>query len=260
MGQCMAICSGGDEQQKAPQQQQHQQQQQQQGGQKQPHQQPQSQPQHQQAHRNNTAGPHGGKAGGGAPSFGGPREFPPSSSAGDAQRFEAGVHAKRRGDLLAQSQTAWDKGDKAAAKRLSDEGKAEGAAMERCNAAAAAAYFADNNKNHGPDTIDLHGLYTAEAVDALEKRLRVCQQQRLPQLVVIVGMGNHSKDNVRKIKPAVEKLIREHKLRVAVDRFVDTQPCNKMHFGVRALLAAFPSLSLSLARACCIDGARVVSD
>ena len=127
------------------------------------------------------------------------------------------MHAKRRGELLGQSQDAYKSGDKAAAKKLSDEGKREGAAMDACNLAACEAYFAGNNANKGPGEIDLHGLYVEEAVRKLEERLAVCRRNNAAQLVVIVGRGNHSKDNVAKIKPAMQKLIAEHKLKVAVD-------------------------------------------
>lgn len=159
---------------------------------------------------------------GSAPTFGGAREWPASSSAGDAARFRASEHAQKRGELLSQSQAAWNSGDKAAAKVLSEQGKAEGAAMEKANAEAAELYFNDNNKKHDEGTIDLHGLYVEEAIDRLEQRLTSCQKNGRAQLIIIFGKGNHSKDGVRKIKPAVEKIMAQYKLRVAVDRS-DTQ-------------------------------------
>ena len=164
----------------------------------------------------------------GGPTFGGPREWPPASSAGDAKRFEASVHAKRRGELLSQSQAAWQAGDKAKAKQLSEEGKREGALMEAANLAACEAYFAGNNSKRGLGEIDLHGLHVDEAMRKLEERLGQCKAQRAEQLVVIVGRGNHSKDGV-KIRPAMEKMLREHQLRVAVDS--PNQGCLTIMFG-----------------------------
>ena len=183
----------------------------------------QHQPQHQ---PNNTDNSKPSQSSGGAPvannsvrgpTYGGPREWPASSSAGDAKRFEASQHAQKRGELLSQSQEAFKRGEKALAAQLSAEGKKEGAEMERCNREAADLYFNDNNKKHDEGTIDLHGLYVQESIEKLEQRLTQCSKSGRSELIVIVGRGNHSKDGVRKIKPAIEKLMAQYKLRVAVD-------------------------------------------
>jgi len=212
MGQCLAGISGDDKQ--APPRQQQPQQQPQQGG---------SYPGAGAQRNNQPAAPAQGKPGGSGgggnaavPAFNGPRSWPASSSAGDPARFEASEHAKRRGELMAQSQAAWNSGDKASAKRLSDEGKKEGQLMDAANARAANLYFEDNNRGKGLGEIDLHGLHVSEAVERVEQRLKQCEAQRLAQLVVIVGRGNHSAGGVQKVKPAMEKLIREHRLRVAI--------------------------------------------
>lgn len=131
-------------------------------------------------------------------------------------RFQASQHAVKRGELLGQSQAAYQRGDKALAKKLSDQGKAEGRLMEECNAAAAEAYFTENNRKHDRFTMDLHGLHVDEAVARVEARIAECQRTRQDHLVVIFGRGNHSKDHVQKLKPAMERLIAEHRLRVAV--------------------------------------------
>ena len=47
---------------------------------------------------------------------------------------------------------------------------------------------------------DLHGLYTAEAIERTERAVREAQQQGKPELRVIVGKGLHSKDHVAHIK------------------------------------------------------------
>lgn len=151
------------------------------------------------------------------PTFGGQKEWPASSRAGDGKRAEASQHAQKRGELLSQSQAAFQRGDKALAKQLSEQGKASGRLMEQCNAAAAELYFADNNRKHDQFTIDLHGLYVDEAVAKVEARISACQRAHQDYLVVIVGRGNHSKDHVQKLKPALERMVAEHRLRVIVD-------------------------------------------
>lgn len=177
----------------------------------------------QQQPRNNNAAPaqshqQPSRAPSKSPQFGGHREWPPASSAGDAARFQASVHAKKRGELAGQSQAAYQAGDKALAKKLSDQSKAEAAAMDRCNDEAEKLYFEGNNAKHDLHTIDLHGLYVSEAIERLEGRIKQCQAANMESLVVIVGRGNHSKDHIAKIRPRIEQLMRDHRLKVAVDR------------------------------------------
>ena len=82
---------------------------------------------------------------------------------------------------------------------------------------------------------DLHGLYTAEAIERTERAVREAQQQGKPELRVIVGKGLHSKDHVAHIKvrsaacreaaalltpcpqPAIEKLMRDYNLSAQLD-------------------------------------------
>ena len=74
-------------------------------------------------------------------------------------RQRAGEAAQRSHDLLAQSQAAWQRGDKKGAKELSDLGKAEKAQVEELNRRAARAIFRENNAHRDDYTIDLHGLF-----------------------------------------------------------------------------------------------------
>lgn len=196
-----------------------------------PQQQQQKPQQHQQPpHRatNNAAVPAPAQA---PPASGVAHEFPPSSSAGDADRFEASDHAKRRGDLLSKSQAAWHSGDKAAAHTFSEQGKAEGTAMDRANARAATAYFDANNARHDQGTIDLHGLHVDESIARIEQRIQACTRSGCASLIVIVGRGNHSQGGAggRKIKPAMEKLVAQHKLKIAVD--TPNAGCLTVYFG-----------------------------
>ncbi|KAK9433718.1 hypothetical protein V1505DRAFT_124823 [Lipomyces doorenjongii] len=112
---------------------------------------------------------------------------------------------------------AYERGDGAEAKQLSDRGKQHAAKMDGYNAQAAAFAFRSNNVDSDPDEIDLHGLYVREAEEYLEKRIVICKARNESHLEVIVGKGNHSTGGVAKIKPAVERLCQEHGFQYAVD-------------------------------------------
>ncbi|KEF57366.1 uncharacterized protein A1O9_05283 [Exophiala aquamarina CBS 119918] len=125
----------------------------------------------------------------------------------DLARQEAG----KRSSALSKSQQAYQKGDGAAAKALSEEGKAHGLKMEQFNRQASEFIFRENNaEGRAPaDTIDLHGQFVEEAEDILEERIRYAQSHGQTHLHVIVGKGNHSTGHVQKIKPRVEQVCRE---------------------------------------------------
>ena len=79
---------------------------------------------------------------------------------GASLRAEANRCALRRGRCLALSQHAYDQGDRAEAKRLSDKGKAEGEQMRLANVQARNAIYAHRNAGKDPLLfLDLHGLY-----------------------------------------------------------------------------------------------------
>lgn len=52
------------------------------------------------------------------------------------------------------------------------------------------------------------------ALERVESRFHACISSGQESLIVIVGKGNHSKDNIRKIEPAVKELLIKLKLRV----------------------------------------------
>lgn len=64
-----------------------------------------------------------------------------------------------RGEAFAQSKEAYNNGDGAEAKRLSEKGKKHGVKMDEYNAQAAQFVFRENNADSAGDEIDLHGLY-----------------------------------------------------------------------------------------------------
>ena len=107
------------------------------------------------------------------------------------------------------SHKAYSQGDAGRAKQLSNEGHEHQRKMEQANGEAADWIFHANNEDSAPNEVDLHGLYTKEAIAKTEQAIREHQQRGTPELRVIVGKGIHSKDHVAHIKPAIEKLMQE---------------------------------------------------
>eukprot|EP01116_Phalansterium_solitarium_P024837 TRINITY_DN9217_c0_g1_i1.p1 TRINITY_DN9217_c0_g1~~TRINITY_DN9217_c0_g1_i1.p1 ORF type:complete len:173 (+),score=64.43 TRINITY_DN9217_c0_g1_i1:437-955(+) len=135
-----------------------------------------------------------------------------SASESDTWRRRADEHATRRRQLAAQSQEAFRRGDKAAAKKLSEQAKAERQEMVAANARAAQLAFEAANEKHGDGTIDLHGLHTDEALRYLQERVDKCRKLNASSLVIIVGVGNHSVNNIPKLKPLVQKFVTDNNL------------------------------------------------
>lgn len=123
----------------------------------------------------------------------------------DLARAEGGKRAK----CFERSKAAYNSGDKAEAKRLSDEGKAHGREMEKWNKAASDYIFREENSDQPADTIDLHGQFAEEAEDIVEEAIKMRKQNGETHLRVIVGKGNHSVGGVMKIRPRVEKVCGE---------------------------------------------------
>ncbi|KAL4786354.1 hypothetical protein BJX76DRAFT_125303 [Aspergillus varians] len=146
----------------------------------------------------------------------GPRAFNHSQS-NDAEaeydrlRDLARQEASKRGSCFQRSKEAYSSGDGAAAKELSEQGKAHGRKMEEYNRQASEFIFRENNApgRVEADTIDLHGQFVEEAEDILEERIKYARNHGQTHLHVIVGKGNHSANHVQKIKPRVEQVCRE---------------------------------------------------
>lgn len=118
-----------------------------------------------------------------------------------------------------QSRQAYEDGDGAAAKELSNEGKAHAARMDDYNQQASDFIFRENNADGRvePDAVDLHGQFVEEAERILEERIRADQARGQAHLVAIVGKGNHSSGGVQRIKPKVEELCQELGLQYRTD-------------------------------------------
>ncbi|KAG2150401.1 hypothetical protein DEU56DRAFT_898827 [Suillus clintonianus] len=68
-----------------------------------------------------------------------------------------------------------------------------------------------------PNTVDLHGLYVPEAQSYFKDAIKEAQDRGASSLCVIVGKGNHSDNNVPKIKPAIQDLGKSLGLPIEVD-------------------------------------------
>ncbi|KAL2123328.1 hypothetical protein VTJ04DRAFT_3783 [Mycothermus thermophilus] len=131
--------------------------------------------------------------------------------------------ARAEGDKMQacfdQSRAAYQSGDGATAKHLSEQGKRHKAAMERYNKQASELIFRANNHpaRVTGSTIDLHGQFVREAEAILEARIRADVAAGQGHLHVIVGKGKHSAGGVQKLKPCVEKLCRDLGLEYATE-------------------------------------------
>ncbi|KAI0014174.1 Smr domain protein [Xylariaceae sp. FL0662B] len=137
----------------------------------------------------------------------------------DRLRDLARAEASKRNSCFDRAHQAYERGDGAGAKELSDEGKRHAAKMDEYNKQASEFIFRENNAvDRVPeDTIDLHGQFVEEAEDILEKRIRYAQRQGQSHLHVIVGKGNHSVGHVQKLKPRVEQVCRDLGLQYATE-------------------------------------------
>jgi hypothetical protein len=136
-----------------------------------------------------------------------------------AAREPAEAAFARRHKLLEQSRAAWDRGEKARAKELSDEAKRAAAEADRLSMQAASRIFAlknDGSRVH-PLECDLHGLQVVEALGFAKARLDADAASGAPSLVLIYGAGQHSAAGKQKLKPAILELLRERQLSFEVD-------------------------------------------
>ncbi|KAF8482758.1 hypothetical protein DFH94DRAFT_627155, partial [Russula ochroleuca] len=131
------------------------------------------------------------------------------------------ARANREGDAMArafeQSHAAYARKDGAAAKELSNEGKAHQREMERLNAEASEWIFSGEYSGRMPTEIDLHGLYVKGAITYTDKSIAEARARGDNEIRLIVGKGIHSPNNAAKLKPAIEGLIQKHNLSAAID-------------------------------------------
>ena len=126
---------------------------------------------------------------------------------GNKLRDEAQKFAEARHALMTKASEAFEAGDKAKAKELSEQGKEAGKKMEDANARAAEVILQHRNGEYPENYLDLHGLYLEEALTAFRDRLSQLQATNTDDsdeivFEVIPGAGNHSK-NKAIIKPKI---------------------------------------------------------
>lgn len=122
-----------------------------------------------------------------------------------------------------QAHEAYERGDGAEAKQLSNESKSHAAKMVQYNKQASEYIFRANNSTEkvSDNEIDLHGQFVEEAKEILQARIRDAQARNQTYLRVIVGKGNHSVNHVQKLKPMVVELCEE--LRLGFNTEVENQ-------------------------------------
>ncbi|CAE6475691.1 unnamed protein product [Rhizoctonia solani] len=124
------------------------------------------------------------------------------------------ARARQAGDSMSRSfedaKKAFNRGEKAKAKQLSEAGKRYQAKMRRLNKEAGD--WVHEQLNSGErDGVDLHGLHVSEAVEKAESATRTSQNRGDEQFRIIVGRGSHSEGQVARVKPAIVNLLsRKH--------------------------------------------------
>ncbi|KAL5528419.1 hypothetical protein ACEPAF_7555 [Sanghuangporus sanghuang] len=119
--------------------------------------------------------------------------------------------------VFSASREAYQSGDGARAKELSDGGKKMKARQERLNREAAEWIFEKNNAGREPGEIDLHGLRADEAVERTDQFILDRRQKGITDLRLIVGKGNHSQNHHAVLKPRIEELMRKHNVVAEID-------------------------------------------
>ncbi|KAI0692025.1 hypothetical protein C8T65DRAFT_670167 [Cerioporus squamosus] len=85
------------------------------------------------------------------------------------------------------------------------------------HAKAARRFYQAHNMRPEPQTIDVHRLKVAEAVEKVEQALYDAIVTNTPELRIITGRGNHSKSGIPAIKLAVIGLMQDYHLDCATD-------------------------------------------
>jgi len=131
-----------------------------------------------------------------------------------ALRDKAGKYHSRVVDCAKRSQAAWQSGNKAEAKTLSDEKKDWQKKQDASNRKACALILSAQHWETSKE-IDLHGLFLDEALEATKDFLKHWTKQAKKELtivLIITGAGHHSENNKAVIRPKVEELLQDQRL------------------------------------------------
>ncbi|KAK0219027.1 hypothetical protein IW262DRAFT_1073499 [Armillaria fumosa] len=104
------------------------------------------------------------------------------------------------------------RGDHAAAKDFSKQGKNHKQKMEQLNTEASDQIYHENNRDCRPGEIDLHRLHVKEAIARTDAALEEATRRGDSQIRIIVGKGLHSEDGEAKLGPAIKSLMRKYQL------------------------------------------------
>jgi DNA-nicking Smr family endonuclease len=135
----------------------------------------------------------------------------------DSLRLKARNEGSRMEECFKLSREAFARNERALAKQLSLKGEAHKANMVRLDKEASTKIFRENNQGHMSDRVDLHGLFVSEAKVYFSNAVRRAQNSGESLLYVIVGRGNHSENNIARIKPAIQEYGQSVGLDVEVD-------------------------------------------
>lgn len=141
-------------------------------------------------------------------------------------RDEAKLHLEKRQELHQKAQEHYSRGQPEVAQFYIELASKQTKLYNRANGFAAAQLLEEHSKRLcNFDTLDLHYLYVAEAIQALDifidRNINLLQgeSKQIQNLFVITGRGNHSKNKKSRIKPAVIHRLKERSI-----RFVELNP------------------------------------
>ncbi|KAI9485738.1 MAG: hypothetical protein EXX96DRAFT_476137 [Benjaminiella poitrasii] len=160
--------------------------------------------------------------------------YHPSADIDDDQvysdlRQKAHEEAEKRNRYYDQSQQAYQNGDGAEAKELSNKGHYHDKLMKQYNEQAADHIYAVRNQGRPTNEIDLHGLFVKEASEKVEQAIQRCQASGQSDLVIIVGKGLHSPGQIAKLKPAIIDLVKRYN--VSCQPNIPNPGCLYVEFG-----------------------------
>ncbi|RLV90155.1 Smr domain-containing protein [Spathaspora sp. JA1] len=131
-------------------------------------------------------------------------------------RREADRLYTKGNQLTQESQTAYKSDDEKLAYELAEQAKQTMNQASSISRLASEHIFRLHNKDKATDEIDLRGLFVKEATWYLKKRISQDVKINQSRLRVIVGRGVHSANRVSKLKPAVQDLCKELKLKYQI--------------------------------------------
>ncbi|PBK88691.1 DUF1771-domain-containing protein [Armillaria gallica] len=116
-----------------------------------------------------------------------------------------------------ESREAHSRGEGAAAKDLSKQGKNHKQKMEQLNKEASDLIYLVNNRDCRPGEIDLHRLRVKEAIARTDAALEEAKLRGDSEIRLIVGKGLHSEGGAAKVRPAIKGLMRKYQLAAEFD-------------------------------------------